>query len=180
MIRSSALLVVLALSGCSSSGALPGAAPLEAVEALELESYLGTWYEISKYPVSFEEGLVGVTAEYSLRDDGKVRVLNSGFEGSFDGPRKQAEAVARIPDPEQPAKLKVTFFWPFSAKYWVIALDPDYRWAVVGEPKRRYLWILSRTPTLPSPTYDAIVERIAELGYDTARLEPMPQRPVSE
>lgn len=172
------LLSVLAwLGGCSSSpsGALPDAAPLTSVEGLVLERYLGTWYEIAKYPMRFEEGLVGVTATYSLRPDGKVRVENAGFEGDFDGERKTAVAKAWAPDPERPSELKVEFFWPFRADYWVVALDPDYAWAVVGEPERRYLWVLSRTPALDEGTYAGILARITALGYDVTRLEPMPQ-----
>jgi len=177
MIRFTPLLALALLFGCRASGALPGATPLRSVDAFELERYLGLWYEIAKYPVSFEDGLVGVTAEYSLRDDGDVRVENGGFEGDFDGERSVATAKAWVPDPERPAELKVQFFWPFSAKYWVVALDPEYRWAVVGEPARKYLWILSRTPALDDATYDAILARIREeLGYDTERLELMPQR----
>lgn len=166
---------VLAL-GCSTSGALPGAAPLSAVESFDLSRYLGTWYEIAKYPVSFEEGLVGVQAEYSMRDDGDIRVLNSGFEETFDGERSTAEGKAWVPDPAEPAKLEVRFFWPFTGDYWVIALDPEYRWSVVGEPDRGYLWILSRSPALPETEYRQIVERIHDLGYDTTRIEKMPQR----
>ena len=74
-----------------------------------------------------------------------------------------------------PAKLRVSFFWPFAIDYWVIALDPDYRWAVVGQPDRSYLWILSRTPTLPETTYAAILDAVRARGYDPSRLEPMPQ-----
>jgi apolipoprotein D and lipocalin family protein len=159
--------------GCGPSGALPGAAPLEAVDALDLDRYLGIWYEIAKYPNAFEEGLVAVTARYSLRKDGTVRVLNAGLQGSFDGERKSAEGKAWVPDATAPAELRVSFFWPFAADYWVIDLDPEYRWAVVGEPDRRFLWILSRTPALPEATYAALVQRIRELGYDPSRLEPM-------
>jgi lipocalin len=162
--------------GCATSGALPGAAPLTAVDSLELPRYLGTWYEIAKYPVSFEKGLVGVQADYSLRGDGDVRVVNSGYEGTFEGERSTAEGRAWVVDPAEPAKLRVRFFWPFSAPYWVIALDPDYDWAVVGEPGRKYLWILCRSKTMPDDLYDEIVARIHELGYDTSRLEKMPQR----
>jgi lipocalin len=164
------------LLGCATSGALPGAGPLTSVDDLSIERYLGTWYEIAKYPNSFERGLVGVKADYSLRGDGDVRVMNSGYEGSFDGDRSTAEGHAWIPDPSEPAKLRVSFFWPFSGRYWVIALDPNYHWAVVGEPGRRYLWILSRSKTMPEETYQALVARIHELGYDTSRLEKMPQR----
>ena len=170
-------LLPLWLTACASnaSGALPDAAPLVSVSEFETERYLGLWYEIAKYPVSFEEGLVGVTAEYSLRDDGKIRVENGGRKGTLDGKPSLATAKAWAPDPEQPARLKVQFFWPFKADYWVIALDPEYRWAVVGEPKRRYLWILSRSPQMDEAVYTSIVERIVALGYDVSRLEPMLQ-----
>lgn len=177
-----ALALAPALVACSSnpSGALPGAGELSSVQDFETERYLGLWYEISKYPVSFEKGLVAITADYSLRDDGNIRVLNSGLEGTLDGKSKNAKAKAWAPDAEQPARLKVQFFWPFKADYWVIALDPDYRWAVVGEPKRRYLWILSRTPSLSDSTYAAILDRITELGYDLSRLESVLQASSDE
>lgn len=176
--RTTSILLLLFLSAaCVSTvnGSLPGAPPLDAVLALDLERYLGKWYEIAKYPVTFEEGLFAVTAEYSLREDGNIRVVNSGNEGAFTGKLKSIEGKAWIPDPKEPAKLEVQFFWPFSADYWVIALAPDYRWAVVGEPDRSYLWILSRMPSLPDAEYAAILERIEALGYDTRLLELMPQ-----
>jgi apolipoprotein D and lipocalin family protein len=174
------LLGALVLTACSSppSGALPGAGPLTSVASFEAERYLGLWYEIAKYPVRFEEGLVGITAQYAQRGDGKLLVVNSGREATLDGELDQSEAVAWVPDPEHPARLKVQFFWPFSGDYWVIALDPDYGWAVVGEPKRRYLWILARTPELSAQTYADVLARITELGYDVARLERVPQPPV--
>jgi apolipoprotein D and lipocalin family protein len=169
------ILSIAALAACQASGALPDANPLTSVPSLDLERYLGTWYEISKYPVSFEKGLVGVTATYSLRDDGRVRVENAGFKGSFDGERSSATAKAWIPNPDRPAELKVSFFWPFSAKYWVIALDPDYRWAIVGEPGRRYVWILAREPRIDDVLYRSLVAKVEALGYQSARLEKMPQ-----
>ncbi|MHC4451439.1 MAG: lipocalin family protein [Planctomycetota bacterium] len=170
------ILLLPALCACQASGALPNAKSLAAVSEFDLSRYLGTWYEIAKYPVSFEKGLVGVTATYSMRDDGKVRVENAGFKGSFDGKRKSATAKAWAPDPSRPAELKVSFFWPFSAKYWVIALDSGYQWAVVGEPGRRYLWILSRSPTMSDALYERLVKTVRGLGYDTDRLERMPQK----
>ena len=168
----SSLIALTTLVSCQTS-APPNAKP---VTGFEVDRYLGTWYEISKYPVSFEEGLVGVKAEYSLREDGDIRVLNSGYRDNFDGELSTAEGHAWLSDAAEPSKLRVRFFWPFHGAYWVIALDPAYQWSVVGEPDRGYLWILSRTPTMAAGTYDRIVAMIHELGYDTSRLEKMPQR----
>lgn len=168
------LLVALLLGagGCSASGALPGAAPLTSVESLDVDRYLGTWYEIARYPTSFQTGLVGVTAEYARRDDGAIQVTNRGLVETLDGKEKSARARAWVPDDAQPGRLKVQFFWPLAANYWVIALDEDYQWAVVGEPGRRYLWILSRTPQMDRTTESTIRARITALGYDVERLEP--------
>jgi apolipoprotein D and lipocalin family protein len=179
--RTAALVLVILATlhggGCARSGALPGARPLEAVDTLDVDRYLGRWYEIERYPTSFQKGLVGVTAEYSRRPDGDIEVVNRGRVGTLDGREKSARARAWVPDPDEPARLRVRFFWPFAADYWVIALDPEYRWAVVGEPGRRYLWILSRTPSLPGPTLGEIRARITDLGFDLAPLQPTPQPP---
>ncbi len=164
-------IALLASCASSPSGALPGAGELEPVAEFDANRYMGLWYEIAKYPVRFEKGLVAITAEYSLREDGDIQVINTGRKGTLDGPLSQAGAKAWAPDPDDPARLKVQFFWPFRADYWVLALDPEYRWAVVGEPKRRYLWILSRTPTIAPETRALIETEITSLGYDVSRLE---------
>ena len=114
-----------------------------------------------------------VTALYEVRPDGSVRVTNSCAEP--DGSTKSAKASAKVVDRETNAKLKVTFFWPFSGDYWIINLGPNYEYAVVGEPGRDYLWILSRTPQMDEATYDVLLERIARQGYDPGRLVRTPQ-----
>ena len=145
--------------------------PLDVVEQVELERYTGVWYEIARYPAPFQQGCVGTTAEYTIRADGRIRVVNRCREGSLDGAEQTIEGVARVVDTQTNAKLKVSFFPPFEGDYWIIELDPDYQWAVVGEPARRYLWILSRTPTLDESIYQAILAGLEEKGYDPARLE---------
>ena len=149
--------------------------PLEAVDKVDLDRYLGKWYEIASYPAWFARNCTGVTAEYSLRDDGKIAVVNSCRKGSLDGKLKEAKGRARVVEPETNAKLKVSFFGPFWGDYWIIDLDPDYRWAVVGEPKRKYLWILSRTPALDQETLDGILKRLTASGYGTDKLQWTPQ-----
>lgn len=165
------------LTGC---GLLPGGvfAPLATVENVDIERYMGKWYEIAKYPVPFEKGCFGVTAEYSLKSDGTVRVFNTcrNADGEI---ANTIEGFAAVSDPTTNAKLTVYFFYPFGAPYWIIELGDNYEYAVVGDPSRSYLWILSRTPTLDESTYADILSRLPDRGYDPARLELMPQFPES-
>lgn len=148
--------------------------PLRTVGNVDLNRYRGTWYEIARYPNRFQRDCASdTTAEYTLRKDGKVQVVNSCRQK--DGKTKTARGTAKVADKKSNAKLRVTFFWPFYGDYWVIGLSPDYRYAIVGEPKRKYLWILSRTPELDEATYRAIVEQIREAGYDPDRLIKTPQ-----
>lgn len=149
--------------------------PLDVVPSVDVQRYAGKWYEIASYPTPFQRGCTGTTAEYSLRDDGRVRVVNRCFQGSLEGPEQSIEGSARIVDAETNAKLKVSFFGPFEGDYWIIELDEDYQWAVVSEPSRSTLWILSRTPTLNDETYDMILGRLIDRGYDVTRLNRTPQ-----
>jgi apolipoprotein D and lipocalin family protein len=137
---------------------------------VDLHRYAGVWYEVARYPHRFQEGCYGSRATYTLRDDGRVGVLNECRQGGPDGPLRTADGVAKVVDPVTNAKLKVSFFWPFYGDYWVIDLGRDYEYAVVGHPSRQYLWILSRTPDLPAETYEAILARLRSVGYDTQRL----------
>jgi apolipoprotein D and lipocalin family protein len=148
------------------------------VESIDLDRYAGRWYEIASFPQRFQRGCVATTASYTLLADGRIRVENECRDGSFDGDLRRAEGVAWVADPSaSQAKLKVQFFWPFRGDYWVIALDPEYRYAAVGHPSRDYLWILSRTRTLDPETYEALLSRIETQGYDLGRLRRTPQPP---
>jgi lipocalin len=140
------------------------------VANFNLESYLGQWYEIARYDHSFERGLVGVTATYSIRPDGKIKVVNAGYKNSLTGKRSEAIGKAKVPNPAEPAKLKVAFFWFFYADYFVIELDPNYQWAAVGSSSNDYLWILSRTPQMDKAFYNDILQRLTKRGYDTQKL----------
>jgi len=145
--------------------------PLEVVDHVDLERYLGTWYEIATIPQRFQKGCVAVTATYSLKPDGKIQVINRCRKETLDGQVRDIEGKAWVVDKTTNAKLKVQFFWPFSGAYWIIELDADYRWAVVGHPNRNYLWILSRTPQLDQALYDDLLGRIGNKGYDIARIK---------
>lgn len=176
----SSLVSLAGLAACTvgvwSSGCAPVTGePLEVVENVDVERYMGKWYEIASYPAPFQQGCVGSTAEYELRDDGTVRVVNRCYDGSFEGSLRRVEGTARVVDQETNARLKVSFFWPFEGDYQIIDLDADYQWVVVGEPSRTFLWILSRTPTLESDVYESILARLPSNGYDPARLNLTPQ-----
>ena len=140
------------------------------VKELDIDRYLGRWYEIARYDHKFERGLEGVTASYSFREDGKIRVVNAGFRGSLDGPRSEAVGKARIPDPKVPARLKVSFFWFFYGDYYVLELDKDYQWALVGSSVDKYLWILSRSPRMDESLYGDLLDRLRKRGYDVEKL----------
>jgi len=166
-----ALILFLALGGLGLAAAPVQDKPLEVVDHVDLERYLGTWYEIATIPQRFQKGCVGVTATYSLRPDGKIRVINRCRKETLDGQLKEVDGKAWVVDRKTNAKLKVQFFWPFSGSYWIIELDADYQWAVVGHPGRKYLWILCRTPKMDQALYDDLIGRIRDKGYDVARIK---------
>ncbi|MEW6426817.1 MAG: lipocalin family protein [Thermodesulfobacteriota bacterium] len=144
--------------------------PLATVADVDLGRYLGRWHEIARYPHRFEEGCSGVTADYALNPDGTIAVINSCRLDGEGGRVKQAKGKAKVVDATTNAKLKVSFFWPFYGDYWILKLDPDYRWVIVGEPSRNYVWILARTPQLDDATLKGLVEDIRGFGYDPGRL----------
>lgn len=156
-------------------------APLRTVKHVDLTRYVGTWYEIASYPQRFQKGCTATTAVYTLREDGQVLVVNRCNRDSLDGRETIAHGRARVIDRESNAKLKVSFFWPFWGDYWIIDLDPGYRYAAVGHPSRKYLWILSRTRTMDPLVYTGILERLTAQGYDVGRLRVtlQPQEPVT-
>ena len=142
-----------------------------AVQNFDLNRYLGKWYEISRIPNRFERNCVGVTAEYALRDDGKVSVLNTCKKGSLDAPSRTANGIAT---PVEGAKLTVTFtpLLPFiKGDYWVLYLADDYSLAVVGEPERKFGWVLSRTPQISDQQLARAHQALAQNGYDPASFE---------
>ena len=149
--------------------------PLKAVPELDLERYAGTWHEIARLPMYFQRKCArDITATYTLRDDGTVTVSNACVRA--DGVRMKSVGLARKAN-DDPAKLQVRFapgwlsFVPgVWADYWVVAVDADYQWAIVGEPDRKYLWILSREPTMDAKTFEALKARARTLEYDLDKL----------
>jgi apolipoprotein D and lipocalin family protein len=167
------VLMLTALGGAQE----PVKAPLEAVARMDLNRYMGTWYEVARLPFRFQDQCVGdVTATYAVQSDGSVQVVNRCR--TRDGSVSEARGVARKADAESPdTKLRVRFapgwlsFLPFVwGDYWVIDLAPDYSYAAVGEPGRKYLWILSRTPSMEEAQLQHVLAKVRENGYDLARL----------
>ena len=140
------------------------------VDHFSAERYLGTWYEIARLDHSFERGLVRVTANYSLRDDGGVRVLNRGYSEK-EGAWKESEGKAYFVQGTDRGYLKVSFFGPFYGSYIVFELDhANYQYAAVSGPDKSYLWILARTPQMEDALKNSLVAKAAALGFDTGKL----------
>ncbi|WOI54625.1 lipocalin family protein [Parvularcula sp. LCG005] len=162
-------------------------APPETVQNVDLNRYAGLWYEIARYPNSFEDKddytCVGVTAEYALRDDGRISVTNTCRKDTLDGAIDVAEGVARsVSDSNSKLKVKFAPEWvPFaSGDYWILDLMDDYSAVLVGDPDGKYLWILSRTPDLPMASRDRLLRTAQEKGYATSPLKWVPQSNTSE
>jgi apolipoprotein D and lipocalin family protein len=145
------------------------------IKEFELNKYLGTWYEIARFPHSFEKDLIGVTATYSLKDDGGIKVLNQGYIKSFSGDFKTA--IGKGKKTSDPGKLKVSFFLFFYADYNILELDTvNYQWALIGSSTPNYLWILSRTPHMDKNLYNDLIRRAQERGYEISKLILVPQK----
>ena len=163
-------LAAIVLSACSAFGSRhPVGNPSvpQPAKGVEIDRYLGRWYEIARYEQSFQKGCQGVTADYSLRTDGSINVINRCRKP--DGTLSQARGRAKVGS-QGGAKLKVSFFGPFYGDYWVLDRAEDYSWSIVGEPSGRYLWILARNPTPTAQEVDKLVGRARKLGYDTSLL----------
>jgi lipocalin len=162
MVRLTLLTFVLAISH------LTQAQTMNTIQNVDVNRYLGTWYEVARFNHIFERGLVGVTATYSLKKNGNLRVENKGYDKTLEGKLKKATGFAKV---KGPGKLKVYFFWPFGGDYWILDLDTaNYQYALVGTPDRNYLWILSRTPQMDAAVYQSLIDKAKSLGFDTSKL----------
>ena len=149
------------MAGCASTPKVDNSV----AKSFDLDRYLGDWHEIARFDHWFERGVEEAKANYSLRADGKVVVLNSGVK---DGSPKVAKGVGKTTG--TPGLLRVTFFWPFYADYRVLAIDDDYSVALVGSGGPDYLWILSRSPSLDAKQKEALLSEASRRGYDTSKL----------
>lgn len=140
---------------------------------INLHKYSGKWYEIASYPMPFQKDCYCVTADYTLNEKGYVKVFNSCRKGSVNGKVKSITGKAFPVIGTNNVKLKVQFFWPFKADYWILDKADDYSWAVVSGPSRKYLWILCRTPKMEKDTWNYITSRLNDNGFDLSRLKMM-------
>lgn len=162
-------IVVIFLTAClSACTGVPD--KIEPVQNFEASRYLGKWYEIARLDNSFERGLSKVTAEYSLREDGGIKVINRGYS-SEDGKWKEAEGKAYYVQGSHIAHLKVSFFGPFYASYVVFELDKkDYQYSLISGHDKSYLWLLSRTPSIDDITKKSLIAKASAAGFDTGKL----------
>ena len=157
---------------------------IDTVDQLEIEKYLGKWYAVAGITKFFNESCAwGNMAQYSLREDGRIDVLNSCY--TQNGEKREVRAVAWRPDESEPGKLKVSFlplfnYRLFAADYWVIELGDDYEYAVVGHPTRNFGWILNREPIMKEQKLQAILARLERAGYDPSDFKINPQSPPQE
>ncbi len=154
------------LAACSAVGPVGNPSVPQPTKSVELDRYLGRWFELARYENSFETDCEGVTANYSLRDDQMIKVVNTCRNGRIDGSRQAIEGRARIVPGSGNAKLKVSFFGPFYGDYWILDHARDYSWSIVGEPSGRYLWILTRSAKPSEQTRKMLVSKAEALGYD--------------
>ncbi|MEO3473972.1 lipocalin family protein [Roseomonas sp. CAU 1739] len=165
------LALPLLLGACVTE---PGPTTPRTVGSVDLQRYVGNWFEVARFPTWFQDSsslrCEAVTATYAARQDGRITVVNRCRNALSGGQERVAEGVAYSASPGND-RLRVSFFWPFYGDYWVIGLDPEYRWAVVGAPGRDYLWVLSRTPQMAQADYDAAVGIAVREGFDTGRLQ---------
>jgi apolipoprotein D and lipocalin family protein len=163
--------LALLLPGCAALGPkhpVGNTAVPQPAKPVEIERYLGRWYEVARYEQSFQKDCEGVTADYSRREDGGIKVVNTCRKP--DGKITDAVGKAKVVDTATNAKLKVSFFGPFYGNYWVLDRAEDYSWAIVGEPSGRYLWLLARQANPSTAAKAAMIARARSLGYDTSLL----------
>ncbi|MFZ4723952.1 MAG: lipocalin family protein [Paludibacter sp.] len=145
---------------------------LRPVDSVDLKRYSGTWYELASYPQFFERGCINVKATYTPKD-GYIEVFNQSLK---DGNPNDIKGKAFVVENSGNAKLKVQFFWPFKGDYWIIDLADDYSWAVVSDPKRETLWILSRTKQMDELLYNTLIDKLVKNGFESDKIVKMIQK----
>ena len=172
-----ALICLAVTSGCASTS-MP---PLEAMDRkVDLERFMGDWYVIGFIPVTIpfvsEEGAHNGLESYRLTDEGVIETTYTFRKGAFNGPEKRLTPKGWVHNEEANAEWRTQFLWPFKAAYLIVYLDEDYQRTIIGVPDRKYVWIMSRDPELSDADYQALLDRVARVGYDSEKVRRVPQR----
>jgi apolipoprotein D and lipocalin family protein len=165
-----ALAVMITLAGCNSAPTLP------VVQHVDLERFMGDWYVIANIPTRWEEGAHNAVESYRLDRDGTIATTFTYRDGAFDGPEKVMRPRGFVRDTGSNAVWGMQFVWPIKAEYLIVHVDPDYRETIVARSSLDYVWIMARTPQIPDADYERLRRKVADLGYDVAKLEKVPQR----
>lgn len=159
------IILMLAFSACQKEYA-----KLETAQNVNLNKYVGKWYEIASIPQRFQKGCTCTTAEY-IKKDGYIEVINKCINEDENGELETAKGKAFLASDSSNSKLQVQFFWPFKGDYWIVELGDNYEYAAVGAPSREYLWILSRKPSLEKASYDVLLGKLANKGFPITELQ---------
>ena len=175
--RAAALLCLAIVGGCASSN-MP---PLEAMDRkVDLERFMGDWYVIGFIPVTIpffsEEGAHNAVESYRLTDEGVIETTYTFRKGAFDGPERRMTPKGWVHNEETNAEWRMQFLWPFKAAYLIVYLDEDYQRTIIGVPDRKYVWIMSRDPELSDAAYQELLDYVAHVGYDSEKVQSVPQR----
>ncbi|EGV16065.1 lipocalin family protein [Thiocapsa marina] len=176
MKRLSALLLITLMLAFASGCTEEGGAPMDTVKQVDLERFMGKWYVIANIPTFVEKGAYNAVESYALNPDGTIATTFIFNKDGFDGPLKTHNPKGFVRDTTTNALWWMQFIWPFKADFRIVWLEPDYSITVIGRAKRDYVWIMAREPEIPQAKYDEIVAFIGGLGYDTSKIEKVPQR----
>jgi apolipoprotein D and lipocalin family protein len=173
MIRRLALLALCLLAGCAA-----GPRPLmPTAPDVDLRRFMGDWYVIAHIPTRLERNAYNAVERYDLNPDGTIATTFTFRNGGFDGPEKRYHPTGFVRDPVHHSTWGMQFVWPFKAEFLIAEVDPDYRHTIIARTARDYVWVMARSPTMSEAEYAQLVARVTELGYDSARLRKVPQRP---
>ena len=166
-----AILATTVLSGCAAKGI-----EMKTVDHVDIERFMGPWYVIANIPTFLEKGAHNAVETYSLNDDGTIATNFTFRKGGFDGKAKEYNPKAFVLDDPSNARWGMRFVWPIKADYRIVYIDDDYSMTVIGRQSRDFVWIMARTPTISDIDYDKLVSFVESIGYDTSKLERVPQR----
>ncbi|NNF52071.1 MAG: lipocalin family protein [Gammaproteobacteria bacterium] len=177
-IRKLALVAIMTGTGIAGSGCsgTPAQGPIRTVEYVDLQRFMGDWYVIANIPTFVEKGAHNAVETYALDEDGSIDTTFTFRKDGFDGKKKTYNPRGFVRDTTSNAVWGMQFIWPFKGDYRIVYLDESYQQTVIGRNKRDYVWIMARSPSIPDQDYDAIVEMLAEEGYDTSKIQKVPQR----